>query len=146
NILPEPARSAAALWKSDRIRLRRISAAPTPICRPRRCRALTPFQTRIEAPASRISKAVGVIEAYDDIARVGRRQGRLGGKLDGFAGAQVVARWRGRRRKNFLMARVADGKAQARHCLGPGSAVADFAVHDEDRLASLRDGGNIVEA
>jgi hypothetical protein len=46
------------------------------------------------------------------------------------------------------MARVADGKAQARHCLGPGSAAADFAVHDEDRLriASLRDGGNIVEA
>jgi hypothetical protein len=98
--------------------------------------------------ASRISKAVVVFEAYDDITRAGRRQGKFAAKLDGFAGAQVVARWRGRPRKNFLMARVADGKAQARHCLSPGSAVADFAVHDEDRLriASLRDGGNIVEA
>ena len=45
---------------------------------------------------SRISKAVVVFEAYDDIARVGRRQGKFAAKLDGFAGTQVVARWRKR--------------------------------------------------
>jgi hypothetical protein len=39
--------------------------------------------------ASRISKAVVAFEAYDYIARVGRRQGKFAAKLDGFAGPRL---------------------------------------------------------